>query len=89
MPALSTVSAACKKKERIIKRLQNEPALDPPHRSTHSHAIKIRLRVVLQRYVGACLFLPSQVRLSLRTPVIPAVSYLLTGLAGCSVGRGE
>ena len=37
-----------------------------------------RLRVVLQRCVGACLLLPSQVRLSLRTPVTPAVSYLLT-----------
>jgi len=89
MPALSTVSAACKKKERIIKRLQNEPALDPPHRSTHSHAIKMRLRVVLQRCVGACLLLPFQVRFSLRTPVTPAVPYLLTGLAGCSVGREE
>jgi len=43
---------------------------------------------VAQRWKGLVPFLCTRVQASPCTPVTPVVPYMLTGLAGCSVGPG-
>ena len=59
---------------------------------TPSRQYKVKLKgvleVVAQRWKGLVSFLCTRVQTSLCTSVTPMVSYMLTWLAGCSMGPG-